>query len=40
MERLIRDTITRNREQSDLAIQQGLEDFFRNESPTIDPEAN
>ena len=40
MEQLIRDTISRNREQSDLEIQRGLEDFFRNERPTIDPEAN
>jgi hypothetical protein len=40
MERLIRNTITRNRERSELEIRQGLEDFFRNAESDDNPRAN
>ena len=40
MERLIRNTITRNRERSELEIRQGFEDFFRHAETDDDSSAN
>ena len=40
MERLIRNTITRNRERSNLEIRQGFEDFFRRAETDDNPPAN
>ena len=40
MERLIRNTITRNRERSELEIRQGFEDFFRNAESDDNSQAN
>jgi serine/threonine protein kinase len=40
MERLIRNTITRNRERSELEIRQGFEDFFRHAESDDDSSAN
>jgi hypothetical protein len=40
MERLIRNTITRNRERSNLEIRLGFEDFFRRAETDDNPPAN